>query len=62
MTSLGTMLEQLAGMRDTRDLSPWENGFVTDVYSRYLIASKRTSVLSPAQAEKIEQIWSKHFA
>lgn len=56
------MLEQLAGMRDTRDLSPWENGFVTDVYSRYLIASKRTSVLSPAQAEKIEQIWSKHFA
>lgn len=56
------MLEQLDGLRDTRDLSPWESDFVTSVLHRYLQAGKKTSVLTGSQVEKVEQIWAKHFA
>ncbi len=31
MVSLGTMIEQLDGMRDTSDLTAWENDFVTSI-------------------------------
>lgn len=60
--SIGTMLEQLDGLRDTDDLTEWEQGFVTNVLQRYLLANKDTRVLSSKQVEVIERIWSKHFA
>jgi hypothetical protein len=59
--SVRTMLKQLAGMVDTKDLSPWENDFL----KQKLEATgngDRTSVLTTGQIEKIEQIWRKHFA
>lgn len=61
-TSVGTMLEQLDGLRDTKDLTDWEHNFVTSVLERWLLARKDTLSLTPTQVEKIEQIWEKHFA
>lgn len=60
--SLGTMIEQLDGLRDTRDLTDWEQQFVTHVLHRYLTAGKSTATLSGKQVEKIAQIYGKHFS
>lgn len=62
MASLGTMIEQLDGLRDTTDLTKWESDFVTSILDRYLAAKKDTRSLSVKQVEIIERIWSKHFA
>lgn len=62
MVSLGTMIEQLDGMRDTSDLTAWENDFVTSILERYLAAKKDTRNLTAKQVEIVERIWSKHFA
>lgn len=59
--SVRTMLKQLAGMVDTKDLNAWENDFL----KRQLeITSNgdRTSILTTSQIEKVEQLWTKHFA
>lgn len=62
MASLGIMIEQLDGMRDTSDLTEWENDFVTSILERYLAAKKDTRNLSAKQVEIVERIWNKHFA
>lgn len=62
LVSLGTQIEQLDGLRDTKDLSAWENGFVTSILERYLVAGRDTRMLSSKQVEVIERIWSKHFS
>jgi len=58
--SIGTMIRQLAGMVDTKDLSDWENRFLKNIVARSGDGA-RTSSLSEDQVEKIEEIWSKHF-
>lgn len=60
--SIGTMIEQLDGLRDTRDLSEWEQGFVTNILERYLTAGKDTHWMSSKQVDIVERIWRKHFA
>lgn len=60
--SIGTMIDQLDGLRDTRDLNEWEQGFVTNVLERYLVANKDSRCLSAKQVECVEKIWKKHFA
>ncbi len=62
MPSIGTMIEQLDGLRDTDALTDWENEFVTSVVARYQAANKDTRALSAKQVEKIENIWREHFA
>lgn len=62
MVSLGTMIDQLDGLRDTKDLSDWEQRFATSILERYLLAHKNTQVLTARQAEVVESIWAKHFA
>lgn len=62
MKSIGKMLEQCDGLRDTKDISQWENTFLTDMLERYLLAKKSTSSFSGKQVEAIEQIYNKHFA
>lgn len=62
LVSIGTMIEQIDGLRDTKDLSEWEQGFVTSILQRYLLANKDTQALSGKQVEVIERIWSKHFS
>lgn len=62
LVSLGTKIELLDGLRDTKDLSEWENGFVTSILERYLVAGRDTRMLTGKQVDVIERIWSKHFS
>jgi hypothetical protein len=58
--SIGTMIRQLAGMADTKDLSDWESRFLKNIVARSNDGT-RTSSLSDDQVEKIDEIWRKHF-
>ena len=60
--ALGIMIEQIDGMRDTKELNSWENGFVADIYEKYLLTKKDTRNLSSKQVEVVARIWRKHFA
>lgn len=60
--SIGSMIQQLDGLRDTKALTPREFTFVTSVLLRFLEAGRKSSALSDKQVEVIERIWSKHFA
>lgn len=60
--SIGAQLEQLDGLRGTKDLSEWEANFVANMVVRYVAAGKSTTALTDRMVEKIEQIWTKHFA
>jgi hypothetical protein len=60
--SIGTMIEQIDGLRDTDDLSEWEQGFATNIIERYLLSDKDTRWMSSKQVDIIERIWQKHFA
>jgi hypothetical protein len=62
LVSLGTKIEQLDGLRDTQDLTQWEQGFVTSILGRYLLAGRDTRMLTSKQVEVIERTWAKHFA
>lgn len=62
LVSIGTMVEQLDGLRDTDSLSEWEQGFVTNILERYLQAGKDTRWMSGKQVDIVEKIWRKHFA
>ena len=62
LVSIGAMIEQLDALRDTKDLSAWEQSFVTSILERYLLAKKDTQGFSSKQVEVIERIWSKHFS
>jgi hypothetical protein len=62
MKSIGQMIELLDGLRDTSDITPWENGFITSILESYLKAKKSTSHLTERQVETIEKIYNKHFA
>lgn len=60
MQSLGAKIEKLQGLCGTRDLTPWEEGFVHDIW----LASwkgKQTSCLSEKQVAVVERIYGKHF-
>lgn len=62
LVSLGTKIEQLDGLRDSNDLTQWEQGFVTSILERYLLAGRDTRALSSKQVDVIDRIWSKHFS
>lgn len=62
MASLSVMVEQVDGLRDTTDLTDWENDFVASVVAKYVAAKKDTRVITAKQAEVVERIWKKHFA
>ncbi len=61
MKTLAMKIEQIDGLRDTPDLTPWENEFVTNIVER-LPANNDTRRYSSRQVEIIERIWAKHFA
>ncbi len=60
MLSTGQMIDRLAGMVGTKDLSDWEAGFIS-----WLVASKNAGQvvsLSEKQLEALERLHNKHFA
>lgn len=60
MKSLGAMVKQLHGMVGTDDLNDWETGFIQSVYDQSGEGAD-TAYLNSTQAEKINQIYTKHF-
>lgn len=60
--SIGAMVEQIDGLRGTKDLTEWEEKFVTSIMLKYYNNNKNTTGLSGKQVEIIERIWKKHFA
>lgn len=62
LVSIGTKIEQLDGLRDTKDLSEWESRFVTSILERYLVAGRDTRMFTGKQVDVIERIWGKHFS
>lgn len=59
--SIGTMVKQVAGLLGTKDLTPWEAGFVSNVSDR-TENGKDTTKLSEKQVEIVEKIWGRNFA
>jgi hypothetical protein len=59
--SVRTMLLQIAGLVDTKDVSDWENGFLKSVL-RISEDGARSSRLTEKQIERPEEVWRKHFA
>ena len=61
MKSLSAKLEQLHGLLGTGDLSPREQSFIESCWSRS-DGARKTSALSPAQVEWLDDLYNKHFA
>ena len=61
MKTIAMKIEQLDGLTDTADVTPWENAFITSIVSR-MRPDKDTRWISDKQVEIIERIWGKHFA
>lgn len=59
--SLITMIRQLEGLLGTPDISDWEERFIGSVRGA-LPPMGQTTALSEKQVDKIEQLWTKHFA
>lgn len=60
MLSTSQMIDRLAGMVGTKDLSDWETRFVQSLIDRKQ-AGKVTS-LSEKQLDVLVRLYSKHFA
>ena len=58
--STTTMIQRLAGMLGTKDLSDWEQGFVTTL-KRY-VDERRVTELTDKQVEALDQLHERHFA
>jgi dynactin complex subunit len=61
MTSLGTMVRRLDGLRGTKDISDWEHQFIESIVDQTQ-GGALTVLLSDKQAEIVERIFQKHFA
>lgn len=57
MKSLRAMVQQIAGLAGTKDVTAWETDFITSVAEQV----NQGRVLSPKQAEIVERIYQKHF-
>lgn len=60
IVSTATMIEQLAGLLGTDDLSDWEQGFVESLVEAR--ADGRLLNLSGKQVEALDRLYRKHFA
>ena len=60
--SVGAMIEQIDGLRGTKDLTDWEQEFVVSIVNKYHAANKITTGLSGKQVGIVERIWGAHFA
>lgn len=60
MKSIGAMIQQLDGLVDTRDLTEWENEFVTNIVEG-TINGKLTRKLTEKQIDVVQRIYRRHF-
>lgn len=61
MTSIGNMIKRIAGLRDTGDVSDWENKFIGSI-DDMTDGGEQTLHLTARQLAIIERIHDKHFA
>ena len=61
LVSLGAKIKQLEGLLDTKDLSAWENSFLHSISVR-TDCGHNTGPLTDRQVDRLEELWSKHFA
>lgn len=61
MKSIGKMIELCEGLIGTKDITPWENDFLSSVVDQYR-KEKNSSSLLAKQVEIVERIYNKHFA
>jgi hypothetical protein len=61
MASTNAMLAKCAGLLGTKDITPWEQSFLENVWNRSQ-QGKRPDLLTPPQVETLENIHAKHFA
>lgn len=61
MVSITTMVKQVGGLMGTKDLTDWENLFVSNILEKTAQGDNTTS-LTEKQIGVIERIYSKHFA
>ena len=65
MKSLATKIEQIDGLRGTKDISAWEDSFIASIIERVTENAqtiKDTRGLTSKQVEIVERIFEKHFA
>lgn len=60
MASTNTMLAQCSGLIGTKDITDWEDDFLTSLWQRSE-QGKRPDKLSARQVEILERIYKKHF-
>jgi len=61
MASINVMVQRVAGLQDTGDLSDWEEDFVASVVERSN-NGENTTTLTTRQVEVLERLFKKHFA
>jgi hypothetical protein len=61
MASLNTMVKSCSGLIDTKDVTDWENDFLTQIAERTQDGDNTTS-LTERQIGVLERIYKKHFA
>ncbi len=60
LVSTETMVQQLEGLLDTNDLSPWEIAFVLTMKNRRI--QRTLTRLTDRQVERLDELYRKHFA
>lgn len=58
--STATMIERLASLLGTNDLTEWEQGFVRQLDE--IRTGGRVTSLSDKQVDRLDELHSKHFA
>ncbi|OUM01645.1 hypothetical protein [Variovorax sp. JS1663] len=61
MTALNTMVKKVAGLADTKDVTPWQNRFIKNVV-RQTSNGDNTTSLTEAQIDTLEELYERHFA
>jgi len=61
MTILNTQVKRVSGLLDTKDLSDWEQDFVSSV-TQQTNDGNNTSSLTEKQIDCLERIHNKHFS
>ena len=61
MASLNTMVKQIAGLDGTKDITEWEQSFITSILQKTNNGDNTTS-LTEKQIDSLESIYERHFA
>lgn len=60
MASINIMVRSVAGLQDTKDVTPWENQFIKSVLEKTANGDNTTS-LTEKQIDVLERLYEKHF-